>query len=381
MTDTYTLYGMTASLYTGKVRAYLRYNSVPFKEVKAGSAHYNDVVKKAVGRWIVPVLETPAGEYIQDGSVILDRLEESGLSKTSIYPTDPRLTVISHLFELFGSEGLLRPAMHYRWNFDETNLEFLKVSFEDVIRDGLNSEEYEEAFQFSSGMMRKAALFFGVVPDVYATIEQSYAEFLKLLNDHLLANSFLLGGYPTIGDYGLFGPLFAHLGRDPKPLHLMQTTAPRVHRWTEKMNMSETYVDELSQRAGVNLISADALPETLKSLMRFISQEYLPEILAHTAFTNQWFEENPDLKETFNPKNRVIGSTSFEWRGHEITTAVMTYRFFLLQRLQDAFDRLEASAQSEIRELFSDAGLEALLDARTNRRVIRENQLEVWADD
>lgn len=378
MTDTFTLYGMTASLYTGKVRAYMRYNSIPFREIKAGSAQFAKTVKPAVGRWIVPVIETPEGDYVQDGSVILDYFEQNGHSIKSIYPEDPRLIVLAHLFELFGGEGLLRPAMHYRWNFDDTNLNFLKVSFEDVIRDGLSPAEYEEAFLFSSGLMRKATQLFGVSSDTQKTIEESYAEFLSLFSAHLKDHPFLLGAYPTIGDYGLFGPLWAHLGRDPKPLHLMQISAPRVHRWTEKMNMSEHYVDELSVNAGSDLISGDAIPETLRALMRFISEEYLPEIVAHVAFTNQWLSDNPNLEETFNPKNRMIGKATFSWRSHELTTSVMTYRFFLLQRLQDAFDKLSTAHQSQMRRLFAETGLEELLDRRTTKRVIRKNHLEVW---
>jgi hypothetical protein len=73
MTDQYTLYGMAASLYTGKVRAYMRRNHVEFREEKAGGEHFNTVVTKEVGRWIIPVIETPNGEYVQDGTDILWR--------------------------------------------------------------------------------------------------------------------------------------------------------------------------------------------------------------------------------------------------------------------------------------------------------------------
>jgi len=50
------------------------------------------------------------------------------LGHEPLYPEDPVIKAISLLFELFGNEGLLRPAMHYRWNFDDDNLDFLKVS-------------------------------------------------------------------------------------------------------------------------------------------------------------------------------------------------------------------------------------------------------------
>lgn len=379
MSEQYTLYGMAASLYTGKVRAYMRRNHVPFREEKAGGGHFNTVVAKAVGRWIIPVIETPDGDYFQDGTDILDHFESRGFSKTSIYPEDPKLKVIAHLFELFGGEGILRAAMHYRWNFDETNLDFLRMAFEDVLPDGLTAGEREPVFLHASGRMRKAATAFGVTPETYETIETTYKDLLTLFDQHLESWPYLFGGAPTIGDYGLFSPLYAHLARDPKPLHLMQTTAPRVFRWTERMNMPETFRDETVSKAGPGLYAFDALPETLKALMTFIAEDYLPEIIAHIEFANEWLAEQdaPQLKP--GALGRGIGMATFDWRGHTIRTAVMPYRFYLLQRLTDAFDALDASDKADIEALFEETNLAPILRLKTNRRVIRENHLEGWA--
>ncbi|MFN3214815.1 MAG: glutathione S-transferase C-terminal domain-containing protein [Henriciella sp.] len=379
MTKQYTLYGMAASLYTGKVRAYMRRNHVPFREEKAGSARFNSLVAETFGRWIIPVIETPDGEYVQDGTDILDHFENQGFSQTSIYPEDPKLRVIAHLFELFGGEGILRAAMHYRWNFDETNLNFLRMAFEDVLPDGLTAEEREPIFLHASGRMRKAAVAFGVMPETYETIESTYAELLRLFNAHLESWPYLFGGAPTLGDYGLFSPLYAHLARDPKPLHLMQTTAPRVFRWTERMNMPETFQDEVVSKAGPDLYAFDAVPETLKALMAFIAEDYLPEITAHIDFANDWLkgQDAPAMKPA--ALGRGIGMATFDWRGHSISTAVMPYRFYLLQRLTDAFEALNESDKTAIESLFKETGLTPILRLKASRRVIRENHLEGWA--
>jgi len=263
MTKPYILYGMAGSLYTGKVRAYMRQNHIPFVEYKAGGKRFTEQTVPKVGRWIIPVVETPEGELIQDGTVILDHFESSGASEKSIYPKTPVMRAVTHLFELFGGEGLLRPAMHYRWNFDEVNLPFLRDTFRDVLPDGLGPEGEAAAFDHSSGRMRKAAVAFGVTPETYDTVVESYADFLGRFNAHLQQMPFLLGGHATIGDFGLFGPLYPHLARDPKPLHLMQTTAPRVFRWTERMNMPETFIDEEMEQAGGKLFSDDEITDTL----------------------------------------------------------------------------------------------------------------------
>ena len=133
MSKDYILYGMQASLYTGKARAYMRRNRIPVTERGAGHPEYMSRIFPHMDRFIMPVIEAPEGDIIQDGTDILDYLEGKGLGREPLYPKDPIIKAISLLFEFFGNEGLLRPAMHYRWNFDEENLDFLKVSFRDVM--------------------------------------------------------------------------------------------------------------------------------------------------------------------------------------------------------------------------------------------------------
>ena len=122
------------------------------------------------------------------------------------------------MFELFGGEGLLRPAMHYRWNFDEREpgVPHLGVRAASPRRD-LSAEEAEQVFLHSSGRMRKAAAGFGVTPESQPLIETAFHEWLDLFEAHLVDHPYLLGNRPTIGDYGLIAAMWAHLYRDPAP--------------------------------------------------------------------------------------------------------------------------------------------------------------------
>lgn len=381
---TYTLYGMAGSLYTARARSYMRVNAVPFTEIKAGSEEFNSTVVPAIGRWIIPVIKTQDGMLIQDGADIIDHLDAAGFSKQPIYPDDPQMLAIAHLFELFGSHGLLRPAMHYRWNFDDQNLGFLRETFRDVLPSGLPAEAEEAAFLHASGRMRQAAQLFGVTGETYALVEQSHAQFLDLLDQHLRSVPFVLGGHPTIADYGLIGAMYAHLGRDPAPLHLMQTKAPSVFRWVERMNMAETFIDARAANCGNELFQSDQLPETLTAIMRFIAEDYLVEIAAHVEHTNDWLAQNPEIG-VGTPANSKslksgIGLAPFNWRGAEIKTIVIPYRLFLLHRLQDAVERQSQADQSQITTLFAEHGLGDLLSMRTTRRVEREDNQEVWGE-
>ena len=393
MNAQYTLYGMPASLYTGKARSYLRTQGIPFVEKSPGSDRYLNDIVPTVGRWIVPCMETPDGTIIQDGADIIDYFERGPgqpLRRTSSYPDSPLLLVVSHLFELFGGEGLLRPAMHYRWNFDEQNLAFITSEFALSFPQTLSAEEAEKVFLHSSGRMRKAAVVFGVTPESQPLIETAFHEWLDLFEAHLVDHPYLLGNRPTIGDYGLIAAMWAHLFRDPAPTLLIKQRAPRVGRWVERMSSVEPYRHEYGDD-GDDLIADDELPATLLAMMRYVSEEYLGEITAHVAVANEWLAEHPDIKEGTNglddPAIRGLtggrglvggGAATFPWRGIELTTSVMPYRFWLMQRLHDGLAAAPADDGARVRAVFADVGLETLLDLRTLRRVERTGHLEVW---
>jgi len=387
---TYTLYGAPASLYTGKARSYLRTQGIDFVEVAPGSDRYLQEVVPAVGRWIIPCLETPGGEFIQDGADIIDHFEKGPgqeLRRVESYPESPILLAISHVFELFGGEGLLRPAMHYRWNFDDENLAFLNSEFALLVP---GASHDEAAFLHNSGRMRNAAANFGVTAESIPAIEDAFGEWLDLFSDHLADHPYLLGGHPTIGDYGLIAAMWAHLYRDPAPAMLIKQRAPRVGRWVERMTSQEPYLHEFPDADG-SLIDADELPDSLLALMRYVAEEYLPEIAAHVEVANEWLAENPDIEAGTNgldnPAARGLmggrglvgdGAATFEWRGQELTTGVMPYRFWLMQRLHDDLAAADADVQARVRQVFANTDLELLLDLRTLRRVERDGHLEVW---
>jgi glutathione S-transferase len=378
----YTLYGMMASLYTAKVRAWFRYHGVAYVEHCAGDDAFTETVVPQTKRWIIPVVKTPDGTVLQDGTAILDWLDKTESHKGSIHTDQPVLQAVAHLFELFGGEGLLRPAMHYRWNFDADNLDFLKRSFRDVVPDAPDQEAYEALFLHASGRMRKVTKQFGVNEDNIEQVEASYDEFLALAEAHFSSHPFLLGGRPTIGDYGLFGPLFPHLGRDPKPLALMQQKAPALFQWIERMNAPAGYNNHLMKSSEGKLFADNALPETLRALMRYVADEYLGEITAHVEFANNWLADNPDIEPGTNglkdPASRNLGFANFNWRGGTLSTGVNYYRFWLLQRLTDHVTALTDGQQESVRALFVETGLDPMLDLRTTRRVIRGGLLEVW---
>jgi glutathione S-transferase len=380
---TYRLYGTPGSLYTGKARSYLIKQHIVFENRAAGEARFRDQIVPAIGRWIIPVLEAPDGQLIQDGSEIIAHFEARGGTRLPAYPATPLHRLVGQIFELFGGEGLLRPAMHYRWNFDDTNKAFLEKDFPAALAPtGATDEIQAGVFAMAAGRMRKAMASFGVSPDAIPAVEASYAEFLALFDAHLAGSPYLLGGRPTIGDYGLIAPLYAHLARDPYPAQLMKRTAFRVWRWTERMNAADQDAGEYAAPAQ-DLLAGDAVPVTLKALLRFIAEDYLPEVEAFVGFTNAWLKAHPEIESGTNgltrPGDRAIGQTTFAWRGVTITVGVLPYRVYLLQKTQDVFDQAAPGDRQAMQALLSETGLTGLVGLRVSRRVVRRGQVEAWA--
>jgi glutathione S-transferase len=369
------LYGMPGSLYTAKARSYLRKQGLPVEERAPGDPRFTGEIIPVTGRWIIPVLQTPDGQIVQDGAEIIDHLERSGAATRSAYPADPVARVVSLIFELFGGEGLLRPAMHYRWNFDADNLPFLERDFVNALFPGADPETRAGVFARSSGMMRKAARGFGVTPDSHAAVEASYLEFLTLFDAHLARYPYLLGDAPTIGDYGLIAPLHAHLSRDPHPSMLMKQKALHVWRWVERMTTRD---DDIAEYLAVEWPAPPAIASpTLAALLAFIAEDYLPEVEGMVAWLNDWLPQQP-AESLAGPVDRTVGRMRFPWRGLELEVMVMPYRIWLLQRVQDAADALGEPDRSALSALLAPAGLEPLLRTRSARRVTRRDQREWW---
>jgi len=377
----FTLYAIPISLYAGKARSYLTKQRIPFREVAGSTPEFLEEVLPHTKRIIIPVIRTPGGDIVQDGTSIIDWLEENGHAQQSAYAKDERLNVLSLLFELFGGEGLLRPAMHYRWNKFEENRATLELGFGTAAAVGQPREVQAQIIDRLMDRMRQAGRNFGVLEPTFDLIEKHYEEFLLLLNEHFVQHPYLFGGSPTIGDYGLIAAMFAHLGRDPYPLNLMVTKAPYVYRWVERMNRPNPDQTEFVDY-GDDLFGFDDIPDTMIDLLSFIADDYLPEIRAFVDFTNNYLNENDvtegDVIGGERPDRRGIGSVEFAYRGVTVPVAVLPYRQWLLQRIQDRFDGLDEDGKTQVRAVLDKTGLGDVLTARVSRRIERENNLEVW---
>ena len=367
-----TLYGAPLSLYTGRARSYLIKAGIPYRETMPITEHYlTNVSPLAGGRQSMPTLELPDGGVIRDGVAIIDHFEKHRSHEFS--PTTPKQRIVSRLFDVVGAEGLLRPAMHYRWDFPEQNLAFLQYHFQAAMPRGPGRKARADK---AMDRMRSAGKAFGAVPETFETIETHYIEFLKILDSHFLDQPYLLGGKPSVADFGMLAPLHAHLGRDPGPLSLMQAHAIRVFRWVERMNRPELDVGEFEIQDG-QYLAADEIPDSLVDVLKHIAIDFVPETQAAAACINDWISQQDDL-EPGTACPRGVGMANFQLRGVTINALAQPFRFYLLKRVQDEFESLDKQQQEDVTSLLDACDMTGLLKTTLSREIGRLNNLEVW---
>lgn len=367
---TITLYGSPHSLYSGRARSYLIKAGLAYREQAFNTQHYRDnVLPKAGGRQGLPTIELEDGSVIRDGAAIIDHFEAQNGHAFS--PQTPKQRVLSRLFDVIGAEGLLRPAMHYRWNFDESNLDFLRVHFQWLMPPGM-----EDRAETAMGQMRQAGQAFGAVPETFELVESLYEAVMARLNDHFSVQAYLLGGRPCIGDFGMIAPLYGHLGRDPKPLAMMQASAPQLFRWVERMNRPEPDLVEFAG-AEPTYREHDEIPATLISLLKQLAVDFVPETRAAAATINQWLEDQAELP-AGTTAQRAVGLCTFEVDGVTINAMAQPYRFYLLARVQDEVQGLSGDDRAAVLALLEASDMAEVLDLKLTRTMGRSDNLEVW---
>ena len=373
MTAPITLYGVKISMFTGKVRSYLIKQGIPFTEVAPVSERFAKVVLPQIGRRIIPVIETEDGTLVQDTTDIIDYCEDNGLGNHSAYPTDPVRKLLALILELFGDEGLLRPAMHYRWNFPQQTSHFITHGFGGWQGPDA-SDEAKAQIQKTMGKFSGFLPALGVSYDTTPEIERAYGELLDVLEAHFVRTPYLLGDAPTIGDYGMMCALYAHLARDPVPSSIMKNRAPSLFRWTERMNAPHADYSDMPY-----YVPSDELPDTLLPIFRYIAKYFLPELRMNVNVMNALPGGASGDPATINPKASVLGFGTFNHGGTDIQCAVRPIRFYMLQRVTDCFEAMTQAEQKMAVEYLKPTGLAPLLTLTARSRVDRESHIEVWA--
>ena len=258
----YRLFSWEHSYFSGKARAYLRYKqrmgglADGFEDILATPELMLGLLARKSGSGAVPQLEAPDGTWVQDSSEIIDFCEARH-PEPRVLPdpeTSPCQALVCYLIELLADEWLVVPGFWERWYFSEDG--------RSPSHRGSNEQTWGAVFGVGgSGAERRAAaaaLFesnFGISHSrtdpigVYAGLvhlgvndkterawQASQHHVLSLLEEHFSFHDYVLGGRPSLADFGLMGPLYAHLYRDAVSGFALRTHFPLVCEWVERTN-------------------------------------------------------------------------------------------------------------------------------------------------
>jgi glutathione S-transferase len=378
----YTLWGAPHSFYTGKIRAYLVKKGVAFRELHPTHPDFSSRVVPAVGLVVVPILEAPDGQLIQDTSDMIDHLE-ARWPRPLMIPEAPVQRAVAWLLEAFGSEGLLPAGMSYRWTYRAQQEDFLRAEFGRIAYAGPDRRAQRAAGEQLMNYFNDFLPSLGVTPETLSTVEAACLELLDVLDVHFQQHPYLMGGRPSIADVGFMAPLYAHLARDPVPATLMKTVAPNVCRWTERMNAAAIVDGEFHDRPA-SYPPGDAIPATLLPVLDLMFRDWGAELLANAAHYNAWVDGHRDLPAghlvSANGARKVhptLGALEYPWRGCTVHRASAPHGLWHFDKAASHARALEGEALARFTALVKQTGGEQVMSIRLARPLRRENHVLV----
>lgn len=364
------LYGAPQSLFTGRARSYLIKAGIDYRErpVLTEDFYAAQVDEKAGGRIGLPTIKFSDGTVIRDGVAIVDHFE--AMRDHPSTPRGPKQKIASQLLDAIGAEGLLRPAMHYRFGFMEQR-EHVIYHFQYTF------PERARAIRRVERTANKVTPAWGVQPEWTDVIERLYEELLVKMEAHFAEHPYFLGGKPCVGDFGMIAPLFGHLGRDPVPLALMTKLAIHMYRWVERMNRRDADIGEY-RGYPEEYIPDDRVPNTLVQVLKHLAIDFVPETRAACECINAWLAENAGLEPKTIVEREVGARAEFEVGGKTMRAISQPFRFYMLERVQSTYESLPRDDQAQVDALLDACDMSDILDLKLTRRIGRHNNREVW---
>ena len=162
---------------------------------------------------------------------------------------------------------------------------------------------FEQAFGISHSRQDPIGVYAGLVhlgvnDKTEKAWQASQHRILCLLEAHFSLHDYVLGGRPSLGDFGLMGPLYAHLYRDAVSGFVLRTHFPLVCEWVERTNgegalNARTYDQKLyslgpdgdligrpANSDGADWLPDDTIPPSLLPVVRVFFEEMWPVLVS-----------------------------------------------------------------------------------------------------
>lgn len=352
MSDVYTLYGWHLSYFTGKALCYLRYKQVPHRHQAVDMVTLMWRIRRQTGAAVMPVLVTPQGEWINDSSRIIDHLE-TRMPGPSIHPDTPVQRFASYLMEAWGDEWWIPLAMHTRWTYPE-NYALFEREAGPALLPFMPGFVQRRAVRRVASTLRGMLPAVGVRPGQLAVMDSWMAGMLDRLNAHFAQHRFLFGDRPTLGDFGLVGSMYGHLGRDPWPARELVAPRPHLRAWIDRMARPE----QSAGAAGAPALRAqDQILPTLTPVFQAIAREFVPLLHGINEQVRARLADGPP--DQLLP--RRLGDVEVPMGAGRLRRAALPYSLWMAQRTLDVYRGMHPLAQQQVRAWLASIGGEPLL--------------------
>jgi hypothetical protein len=292
-------------------------------------------------------------------------------------PATPVQRVVSLLLDGFGSEGMFANAMHYRWTYRAEQENFLAAEFGRSLYSGPDRAQQRAAGAAFMDYFSSFLPPLGITAASIPAFEAAHEALLDALDSHFQQHPYLLGGHPSIGDFGFMSALYAHLGRDPVPASLMKNKAPNVYRWTERMNRAA--IDDCEFPCTPQAwLADDAIPASLEPVLALLFGDWGPMLSADTAVFNAWLASGPE-RPAGTPAILVdqkkvhpsVGWVDYTWRGCKVKRESAPHGLWMFAKARDAALQAKGEARERLANLVRRTGGESVMALQPARRMGR----------
>lgn len=346
----YILYGWHLSYFTGKVLCYLRHKGVPFVHQPVNFYTLTVTIRRETGEVVMPAVQTPEGKWLQDSSVIIDDMEARFPERT-VNPSSPVQRFVSYLFEAWGDEWWIPIAMHTRWTYPENYAAFEGEAGKALLP-RLPAFMQRAAVARFAGTLRSYLPGVGVRPEQYALMDKWTDAMLDLLEAHFAQHDFLLGGRPSLGDYGLVGTMYGHLGRDPWPARELIAPRPHLRAWIDRLADPAQPMRPLG-----NWLPDDAIAPTLLPIVQQLFAEFTTML---SAIKDQ-LSALPDERKWASRLPRQLGEIAIPTAYGPFRRKALPYSLWMGQRVLDTYRALDETGRSAVSDWAAENGGSAFL--------------------
>ena len=354
--DILELRGSSISYFTGKMENYFRLKGIPYRFESMVFPREVERNKKVLGLSQMPVVQLPDGRWMTDTTAMIQWFEDE-YPDNPVVPEDPVQAFVCFLLEDWADEWWWRPAMHYRWFYEE-GARFASGHLAREVMGGLHLPLFVKRAMLRRRQRNGYTRGDGIGPEAVVGVEADVAALFSQLEAIFSKRRFLFGDRPTLADIGFSGPFFRHFALDPIPLQLLRHTAPNTLEWVMRLwNCSpESLQGDL----------LEGIPDDIHALLQHMARGYL-------AYLNANVEAVRQGKSTFTTE--VDGVTYTQARSSH-------YRVWCLSELRSRFNSVPQDVRPGLQALLTDTGMWEALWEQGDLPLSegQESRLPFWAD-